>query len=275
MRRAYADTPEGQVHYVTEGSGEPLLLLHESPRSWATYVRMIPLLAKTHRVIAMDNLGFGDSDPPSQAYQVEDYAENVAHFLDSLGIAQTSVMGDHTGASIAVEVAVRWPERVRRLVLAGLPFWISKEERLARLEQEKTSNSGSIDVDGAHCTRLWQRALAKVPREANGEVSQDDLEFVAGYTLDGLKAGPYNKETHMAVYSYDPEPRLPLIQAPTLVVDVTGEGPTQYTKRGSQVKALIPQSSLVTIEGGGSRLKIIRATELSETMLQFLDSSTL
>ena len=274
MKRAYADTPEGQVHYVTEGSGEPLLLLHESPRSWASYARMIPILAKAHRVIAMDNLGFGDSAPPPRDYQIEDYAENVVHVLDSLGITTTNLMGDHTGASIAVELAVRWPDRVLGLILAGLPFWISTEERLARLEKERASNSGMIELDGSHYTRSWQRALTKVPRRANGEVSQDDLEFIAGYTLDALKAGPYNKETHMAVYRYDPEPRLSLIQAPTLVVDVTGEGPTQYTKRGSQVSALIPRSSLAIIEGGGSRLKIIKAKELSETILEFLDNST-
>ncbi len=58
MKRAYADIPGAQVHYVTEGSDEPLILLHESPRSWRTYTRLIPLLAKTHRVIAMDTLGF-------------------------------------------------------------------------------------------------------------------------------------------------------------------------------------------------------------------------
>ena len=94
MKRGYVDTADGQIHYVTEGSGNPLLLLHMSPRSWTLYRRMIPLLSSIRRVIAMDTLGFGNSDPiPSNYREISDYAQNVAHFLDALGIEKTDIWG--------------------------------------------------------------------------------------------------------------------------------------------------------------------------------------
>lgn len=110
MKRAYADIPEGQIHYRTEGEGPPLLLIHQAVISSLEYSRMIPILSKTHRVMAMDMLGCGGSDKPPRAYQIGDYARSVASFLDSLGIKKASVVGHHTGACIGVELAVTYPE---------------------------------------------------------------------------------------------------------------------------------------------------------------------
>ncbi len=275
MKRAFADILEGQVHYVTEGTGEPVLLLHETPRSWMAYSDVIPLLAKSYRVIAMDTLGFGDSDPPLGVFEIGDFAESVAHFLDSLGITKIDIMGERTGACIALEVAVRWPERVRRLILTGLPFWNSTEERLARLERERMGTLGAQAVDGSHCSEIWQLLLTtRVPGGGKDGVSEKDLEYIASSTLDWLKAGPRTRETHMAVFRYDPEARLPLVQAPTLVLGVTGEGPPAYTKRAQEVKALISRGSVAIIEGGDMRLMHARADEVAETVLRFLEIPT-
>ncbi len=273
MKRAYTDIPEGQVHYVTEGTGEPVLLLHESPRSWVTYARMIPLLGKTHRVIAMDTLGFGNSDPPPRDFRVEDYAESVVHFMDSLQIDKTNLAGNRTSATIAVEVAVRWPERVTRLIIDGLPFWNNTEERVARLEETKGRDLEAEVVDGSHCSRLWQRFLAGVPGGGKDGLTEEDLEFVAGYTIDALRAGPRWKAIDVNIsFSYEPNPRLPLIKAPTLVIGVTGEGPNWYTKRPHEVSALIPESTVGIIEGGDRRVKIVQAKEMVETIRRFLET---
>ena len=274
MKRAYADITEGQVHYMTEGSGEAFLLLHESPHNWSAYAQMIPLLAKTHRVIAMDTLGFGNSDPPPRDFQIGDYAESVAHFLDSLNIGSAYVMGDRTGACISVELAVRWPERVKGLVLNGLPFWTSWEERLARLEQIKGRDWEAQEVDGSHCTRIWQHFLETMPGGKEGNISEGDLEILARTTLDVLKAGPRWKAVDIGVFSYDPEPRLPLVKAPTLVMGVTSEGANWYTKRPNEVSALIPRSEVSIIEGGDMRVKIIRAGEVVEIIRRFFESHT-
>ena len=134
MKRAYIDTPAGQVHYRMQGVGEPLLLLHQAKTSSDEYVLMMPILAKTHQIIAMDTLGYGNSDAPSKVRPlVEDYAHNVVDFLDALGIKRASIFGHLTGAGIAVEVAAANPERVNKLILSNCPFY-TPDERKARLK---------------------------------------------------------------------------------------------------------------------------------------------
>ncbi len=75
MKRAYVDVPGGQVHYRTEGRGRPLILIHQSVCSSDEYSRVLPLLAKNYRVIAMDTLGYGESDKPPRVYDIPDYEE--------------------------------------------------------------------------------------------------------------------------------------------------------------------------------------------------------
>jgi len=57
VHRRYLDTPDGQIHYVTAGSGRPVLLLHQTPRSWDEYRDVIPILARERRVVALDTIG--------------------------------------------------------------------------------------------------------------------------------------------------------------------------------------------------------------------------
>ena len=122
MHRRFLDTSDGQIHYVTAGVGRPVLLLHQTPRSWDEYRDVIPILAKERRVIAMDTIGYGESYKPPGRSDIEDYARGAAALLDGLGVASTAVVGHHTGAVIAMELAASLPDRVERLVLSSCPF---------------------------------------------------------------------------------------------------------------------------------------------------------
>src|SRR5262245_12833127 len=122
IRRGYVATPEGQVHYVTDGDADPLLLLHQFPRSARMFVKLIPLLANESRVIAMDTLGCGNSDPPPPAVRISDMARCCVHFLDSLGITKCHIVGVHMGGGIGAELAAECPERVGSLILFGYPL---------------------------------------------------------------------------------------------------------------------------------------------------------
>lgn len=110
IRRGYADTAYGQVHYAECGSGAPVVLLHQTPRSWDEYREVLPLLGGTHRAIAMDTIGFGASAPIAE-HSIETYAAAVVAFLDALGLQRTALVGHHTGGVIAVEVAAAAPGR--------------------------------------------------------------------------------------------------------------------------------------------------------------------
>ena len=82
MKRGYANTPEGQMHYTVEGSGEPLLLLHQTGSS-RSLMKLLPLLSKDYRVFAIDNLGEGNSDPLPPQVEIRDMARSYVHFMDA------------------------------------------------------------------------------------------------------------------------------------------------------------------------------------------------
>jgi len=273
MKKAYAETREGLVHYVEEGSGDPLLLIHETPRSWRMYAGMIPRLT-AHRVIAMDTLGFGNSDEAPADYSIGDYAANVVSFMDALGLSRAHIFGDHTGAAIAVETAIVAPQRVGRIILSGLPFWLTEVERVGRYQQVAARDLISREADGSHLARIWQYLMkSRIPGGGSNGLAPADLELLSEITLDALKAGPAWKRMELLMAIYDPAPRLPLIQAPVLAVGVTGEGASIYTKRPREVAALVAGGKARVMEGVDGRVIYTHAKEVSEIVDKFLRNS--
>ncbi|MFO7571960.1 MAG: haloalkane dehalogenase [Gaiellaceae bacterium] len=108
-----------RMHYVEEGAGDPVLLLHGEP-TWAfLYRRMIPPLAEVARVVAPDYFGFGRSDKPMR---IEDYSYDfhygsIEKLADELDLRGTTVVVQDWGGPIGLRLAVEHPERVARLVI--------------------------------------------------------------------------------------------------------------------------------------------------------------
>lgn len=119
------------VHDV--GQGFPVLLLHGSGpgvSAWANWRLLLPVLAPTRRVIAPDLLGFGYTDRPADPsdnahYRMDTWVQQAVDLLDTLGIAQADLVGNSFGGALALALAIKHPQRVRRLVLmgsVGVPF---------------------------------------------------------------------------------------------------------------------------------------------------------
>ena len=108
-----------RMHYVEEGIGDPVLLLHGEP-TWAyLYRRMIPTLAGGARVVAPDYFGFGRSDKPTQLqdYSYDFHYESIERLADELDLHETTVVVQDWGGPIGLRLAVEQPERVARLVI--------------------------------------------------------------------------------------------------------------------------------------------------------------
>ena len=120
------------THYHDQGSGFPLLMLHGSGpgvSAWANWRLVLPGLATQRRVLAPDLVGFGWTERPANPdYSLDGWVAHVLGLLDALGIAQTDLVGNSFGSAVAIALAVRHPQRVRRLVLmgsVGVPFPLS------------------------------------------------------------------------------------------------------------------------------------------------------
>ena len=112
-----------QTNLHEHGKGFPLMLIHGSGpgvTAWANWRLVMPELAKQRRVIAPDMLGFGYSERPANPdYQRDVWVEHAIGVLDALGIEQADLVGNSFGGGIALALAIRYPHRVRRLVLMG------------------------------------------------------------------------------------------------------------------------------------------------------------
>lgn len=112
-----------RLHYVTAGTGDPVVLLHGWPQTWHEWRRVIPALAAKFTVVAPDLRGFGDSDKPAGGYDKRTVAEDVYRLVQHLGLGPVNLVGHDLGMMVAYAYASAHPDEVRKLVLAeaGLP----------------------------------------------------------------------------------------------------------------------------------------------------------
>lgn len=114
------DVAGAKVHYIDEGSGPAVILIHGFAGSTFSWRLVIPDLAKTHRVIAVDLPGFGFSDRGLDVdYSHTGQAERIVALMDLLGIERATLIGHSMGGAIAQRVASRHPGRVARLILVA------------------------------------------------------------------------------------------------------------------------------------------------------------
>lgn len=114
----YARNDGTSIYWEEEGSGPPLLLIMGLGYSSAMWFRVRPLLAERARVLIFDNRGVGKSDVPEPPYSIPAMASDAIAVLDAAGIESAHVVGVSMGGTIAQELALTFPDRVRSLVLA-------------------------------------------------------------------------------------------------------------------------------------------------------------
>ncbi len=117
----YIDTGELRLHAVIGGKGPPLLLVHGWPENWYAWRLLMPALASSFEVIAVDQRGIGLSEKPQDGYDTGTLARDMVALMDALGHKRFAVVGHDTGFAISYALAADHPDRVERVVLAEIP----------------------------------------------------------------------------------------------------------------------------------------------------------
>ena len=261
VERRFVDVPAGTVHCAIAGSGPAVLLLHQTPRSWDEYRDVLPRLGERHRAIAMDTIGFGDSTAlPAGEDSIERWAEVAASLLDALGIERAAVVGHHTGAYIAAELAAARPGLVEAVVLSSLNL-TSREERLAHATGRAVVDDVDPTPDGGHVLELWRGRAAFYP---------PSTELLERYLVDCLRAGERAAEGHRVVARYAVEERLPLVRCPTLLIAATDD-PHAYPSLPA-LRAALPHAVVAEIEGGTVALPDGHPEEFAAAVEAFLET---
>ncbi len=133
----------GQIHYVDEGSGQPILMLHGNPTWSFLYRGIIIRLRKRYRCIAVDYPGFGLSPhPPTYRYTAAEHADAVGQLVRELGLSDLTIMGQDWGGPIGMRIALDDPSRLRALVMGNTWYWPATS--LAMQAFSKIMSSGFI-----------------------------------------------------------------------------------------------------------------------------------
>ena len=108
-----------KMYYEVSGTGDPLVVLHGAYMNIPTMGKIIPTLAKTHKVYAVELQGHGRTTDIERPITYPNMADDVAAFMDSVGLAKVDVFGYSMGAIVGLQLAIRHPARVNKLVSAS------------------------------------------------------------------------------------------------------------------------------------------------------------
>jgi pimeloyl-ACP methyl ester carboxylesterase len=158
LRRAYFENRYGQLHVhnaIPAGGGfdeqTTLLCLHSSSTTGRSFLEVSKILGTTRSVYSPDTPGCGESDAPPKALNIAGYAEAIGDFIDSMRFRSIDLLGAHSGAAVAAELAITRPKVVRKLVMVGAPVLDESERKTWRdLSPPEGLSQGA----------LWARAAA-------------------------------------------------------------------------------------------------------------------
>lgn len=120
----YFKTDAGTMHYLDEGYGDPIVMVHGNPGWSFEFRHVIQAVSKTHRCIAPDHIGFGLSDKPFDwDYLPANHAKNFEKLLDSLNLQNITLIVNDWGGPIGLNYAIKHPERIKKLVILNTWLW--------------------------------------------------------------------------------------------------------------------------------------------------------
>ncbi len=108
-----------QLHYIEQGQGQPLILLHGNGEDSTYFEHQIPYFSKDYRVIAIETRGHGKSPRGEKPFTIKQFAEDLHDFMDGKGIEKAVILGFSDGGNIALTFALKYPERVEKLIVDG------------------------------------------------------------------------------------------------------------------------------------------------------------
>jgi non-heme chloroperoxidase len=199
-----------RFHYVEQGdrTGEAIVFLHAYVDSWHWFSRVLSLLSPEYHAFAPDQRGHGDSERPECCYTVDDFAADVAAFMDAVGVASSTLVGHSSGGMIAQRVALSYPHRVSRLVLIGSPITLLNNEAVIELGEEMLALEDPISPEFVR-EFVESTIHHPVPEEFLSTAVSESLKIPARVWRDYMEG---------VLLTVDDTARLGEIAAPTLIL---------------------------------------------------------
>ncbi|HEU4904694.1 MAG TPA: alpha/beta hydrolase [Solirubrobacterales bacterium] len=263
--------PGAEVNYAEVGEGEPILFVHGLAGCWQNWLENLPHFGRTHRAIALDLPGFGESPMPSWPIEMPAYGRLIHDFCEKLGIDRVAALvGNSMGGFVSTEATIERPERFEKLVLvsaAGVSFARTGGRRIeAGVKLFEASFPFLAGPRRAWLRRPRGRQLAfgrvfRYPNRVRPELLREQIE-------PGLQSPGFG-DAIRAVGGYDTRHRLTEIEIPTLVVWGLDDHVVP-TEAAIGYNRLIPQSRLEIFERTGHVPQMERPARFNQLVESFL-----
>ena len=261
-----------EVNYCELGEGPAIVFIHGLGASWQSWLEQMPELAKDHRVVAMDLPGFGYSELPGEDISIEYYARWTIKLMDALEIESAVVVGNSMGGFVSAEMAIKFPERVQRLVfISAAIFWQNRRRAQPLVQLAKLSDAVVARAlvratdDIATRRRLRYAALAsagfRYPQYISDELAHEMVR--SARRTDGFLPALE------ALAGYDLEEELPKISCPTLIV-WGAHDQLVSVKDAERLEDLIPDSQREVFERTGHVAMLERPERFNRLLREFL-----
>lgn len=251
MKSGYAPVNGLRIYYEVHGAAHPdrppLVLLHGGGDTIQTsFGRILPELARTRQVIAFEQQGYGHTaDIPDRPFRFAQSAEDTAALLTYLHVRQADLFGFSNGGTIALQVAIRYPQLVHRLVLASAFF----------------SRDGA---EPAFWNAFAGATLKDMPKELR------DAYLAAAPHPENLQSMFEKSVQRMRTFENIPEDQIRAIRAPALVV--CGDSDVMRPEHAVLEFRLLPHARLAVLPGTGHMAVTARTAWLAPMIEEFLDA---
>jgi pimeloyl-ACP methyl ester carboxylesterase len=250
-----------KISYIEAGdAAKPkVILLHGLGGNVAGWAFNVPALAQNYHVIAIDQIGFGKSDRPMLKYRVGTYVDFLDKFMAELKIEKASLVGNSLGGWVAALTAIKYPNRVEKLVLADAAGIKPSEVDLAQIYSLNYSTRDEVRqlVKLVFYNQALFGSEAFIEQSMSVRVAAND-----GYTINSLIESIKRNEDFL-------NGRLGEIKKPTLVVWGKQDGLLKLAD-GEQFKREIPGAELIVFDQCGHIPMIEKAPEFNKAVLAFL-----
>ncbi|MBI4606300.1 MAG: alpha/beta fold hydrolase [Planctomycetes bacterium] len=230
------------------GKGPALVLLHGVSGSLYDWRHVIGPLRKTHRVIAIDLLGAGESDMPRDAdYSLAAQARRVRGILDALGIEKAAVAGNSYGGGVALVFAQDWPERVERLVLINSICYADKVPAYARLARIPGADLAAEAIRAESSKRWFLRHFSRTVRRLRDEEIETYLKEAS--LEERRRSLIHMLRDAVPKDARELERRIGKIEAPALLIWGKADR-TVPVELGRRLAKELPDATLVELDAG-------------------------
>ena len=224
VRTGYANVNGLRMYYELHGTqGFPLVLVHGGGSTiTTTFGRILPMLARTHRVIAVEMQAHGHTRDIDRPFTFTQDADDIAALLDTLHVAQADVFGFSNGGTTALQVGIRHPGKVRRLIIASSNY----------------KRDGMVD---GFWEMMEKGTFADMPQIFKDELRKIDPSDAAAHAL-------FDRDSkRMLAFKDIPDQDIKSIQAPALVLD--GDRDVVRVEHAVELSRLLPHGRLCILPG--------------------------